>query len=191
MIYLVRHGETNWNIEKKTQGHTDIPLNDTGIYQAELVSDIIKDFNIKKIYSSDLLRTLKTAEIINKNFKFDILTDNRLREIMYGDLEGVPRPKLSKDIWNVFNYEPEKLHAESVSSVYDRVKSFFDELNHEEDVLIVTHGGTMRMIMYYMDNKEIFNRDLYVKEYSGRKVNNCSIYKFDTINNSLNIISIL
>ena len=67
MIYLVRHGQTDWNIEKKhTQGHTDIPLNENGKKQAEQLAQSISNLKIDKIISSDLLRAKETAEIINK-----------------------------------------------------------------------------------------------------------------------------
>lgn len=55
MIYLVRHGQTDWNLEKKTQGHTDILLNDNGREQALRVSNLLRNYKIDKIYSSDLL----------------------------------------------------------------------------------------------------------------------------------------
>ena len=126
MIYLIRHGQTDWNLEKKTQGHTDISLNENGKEQAKLVSRIISNYKIDKIYSSDLLRAKETAEIINENFGLNIILDNRLREINYGDLEGVPRPTLSQDVWDVFNNNPEKLNAEPIISVFNRIKSFFE-----------------------------------------------------------------
>ena len=124
MIYLVRHGQTDWNLEKKTQGHTDISLNDNGREQALRVSDLLRNYKIDKIYSSDLLRASETAEIINKCLNLNIILDNRLREINYGDLEGIPRTTLSQDVWAVFNNNPLELHAEPMLDVYTRIKNF-------------------------------------------------------------------
>ena len=73
MIYLVRHGQTDWNIEKKTQGHTDIPLNGTGKRQAEELAEKIADLKIDRIISSDLLRARETAEIMNWKAFHEIL----------------------------------------------------------------------------------------------------------------------
>ena len=156
MIYLVRHGQTDWNLEKKTQGHTDISLNDNVREQALRVSNFLRNYKIDKIYSSDLLRASETAEIINKCLNLNIILDNRLREINYGDLEGIPRTTLSQDVWAVFNNNPLELHAEPMLDVYTRIKNFFDSLNYDEDILIVTHGGALRIIMYYINNREFF-----------------------------------
>ena len=84
MIYLVRHGQTDWNIEKKTQGHTDIPLNENGRKQAQILAQSISNLKIDRIISSDLLRAKETAEIINERFGNNISLDERIREINYG-----------------------------------------------------------------------------------------------------------
>ena len=90
MIYFVRHGQTNWNIEHKIQGQSDIPLNEMGKKQAELIAPQLKDLKIERIISSDLSRALETAQIINTHLKLQITLDTRLREFKYGQIEGVP-----------------------------------------------------------------------------------------------------
>lgn len=135
MIYLVRHGQTDWNIENKTQGNTDIPLNYNGKKQAWIASNIMKNFKIDRIYSSDLSRAKETAEIINKNFNLDIILDRRLREINYGDLEGINRDNLSQEKWDIFNNNPKQLHAEAISDVYKRIKNFFESINTLETLM--------------------------------------------------------
>ena len=180
MIYLVRHGQTDWNIEKKIQGHTNIPLNKNGRKQVELLAQNISNLRIDRIISSDLLRARETAEIINKNFRKDIIFDERIREINYGILEGVPRDTLKQDIWNIFNTNPEKLKAESKIHIYNRIKSFFDNLQGTTDnILIVTHGGALRMIMYYVKNRNEFNNDKYLKEFNNIKINNADIFEWE------------
>ena len=180
MIYLVRHGQTNWNIEKKTQGHTDIPLNENGRKQAELLAKGISALKIDRIISSDLLRAKETAEILNKNLKKNISFDKRIREINYGVLEGVPRDTITQDIWNIFDTKPEELKAESKIHIFERIKSFFDELQYSKDnILVVTHGGTLRMIMYYAKNRNKFDNDEYIKYFKDIKINNTDIFEFE------------
>lgn len=188
MIYLVRHGQTDWNIEKRTQGHTDIPLNDNGKQQAQIISEKLKYLKIDKIYSSDLLRSKETAEIINQNFNLEIIFDKRLREINYGDLEGIPRTELNKKTWEIFNKNPEKLHAEPIIEVYNRIKSFFEEIETDKNILIVAHGGALRVIMYYINNKEIFNKEEYDKTFKDTKIKNADVFEWDSVNNKLNTL---
>lgn len=190
MIYLVRHGQTDWNIKKIIQGHTDISLNDNGRKQAKIVSEVIKKYKIDKIYSSDLRRAKQTANIINENYGFTIISDHRLREMNYGDLEGIAIPTISQDVWDIYNSNPEKLHAEPISNVYHRIKSFFEEIDLNDNMIIVTHGGTLRVMMYYMKNKDKFNKEIYDKEYRNTKIKNGSIYEWNVNENLLNVIDI-
>ncbi len=188
MIYLVRHGKTDWNIEKRIQGHIDISLNDNGKQQVENVAETIKNLKIDEIYSSDLLRAKETAEIINKKFKLDIKVDRRLREFNYRDLEGVVKTSYTEEMWDDINKDPEKVHVEPSEKVFDRIKSFFDELDINKNYLIVTHGGVLRVIMYYFDNKDIFDKEFFNKEYCHMKIENGAVYEVDPINKSISII---
>ncbi|MCF0125762.1 MAG: histidine phosphatase family protein [Clostridia bacterium] len=182
MIYIVRHGQTDWNIEKKTQGHTDIPLNENGRNQAKRLAQSLQNVNIDKIISSDLIRAKETAKIINEQINKEIIYDKRLREINYGLLEGINRDTLTPDVWDTFNNFPEKLKAEDKESIFSRVKECFDEiLNDKENILIVTHGGVLRMIMFYKHNRDKFNNDIYLKEYNNVKINNADIFEWDNI----------
>ena len=108
MIYLIRHGQTDWNLDRKLQGQTDIPLNDNGRGQAEEVAKEIADLKIDRIISSDLLRAKETAEIINKKIGAVISFDKRLREVNYGDYEGKLIETIKDEEWDVFNQNPEK-----------------------------------------------------------------------------------
>lgn len=180
MFYIVRHGQTNWNVEKKTMGHADIPLNELGRNQAAELANRIFDLGIKKIISSDLIRASETAEIINKKLELDMLLDNRIREINYGDLEGVSRDTLTQETWDIFNSTPKLLHAEPFEEVYSRIKAFFDELaNYNDNILIVTHGGALRMIMYYVANRNIFDKVKYAEISQFAKIENAAIYLWD------------
>lgn len=185
MIYLVRHGQTDWNIAKKTQGHTDIPLNAFGKKEAERVSERFSSIPISKIISSDLIRAKETAEIINMRTKCPLIVDKRLREINYGILEGVERNKLPSNIWDIFNNEPNKLNAEPMTSVYSRIKSFFDELEEQKNILIVTHGGALRMIMHYAECRDVFVRERYDLLFKNAIIKNASVFQWEKSQNAV------
>lgn len=186
MIYLVRHGQTDWNIEKKTQGHTDISLNENGRNQARMLSVGIASLGIDRIVSSDLSRARETAEILNDKIGCKIELDSRLREINYGVLEGVCRDNLTPKDWEIFNTTPEALNAEPMISVFSRIKSCFDELREAEgNILVVTHGGALRMIMYYASSPESFERNEYVKFCQNAKIKNAAVFKWNSTMDSL------
>ena len=84
-IYLLRHGQTNFNIDGKYQGTIDKEINDFGRQQAELLGNRLRRYNIDVIYSSGLKRVVQTAEIINKYIKKDIIIKDELREINMGE----------------------------------------------------------------------------------------------------------
>jgi probable phosphoglycerate mutase len=179
MIYLVRHGQTDWNKLKKLQGQTDIPLNEVGKQEALSVANSLNNIPLEQIISSDLSRAVETAKIINQNFKLPLLTDNRLREVNYGDLEGKERETLSPAVWETFQNTPEKLNAEKLSDVYHRIKSFFDEVDLSKNTLIVTHGGALRLIMYYAKHKETFDKKIYNQSFKDIMIQNATVLKWD------------
>jgi len=191
MIYLVRHGQTDWNVEKKTQGHTDIPLNDKGREQARSLSLSISKLRVESIISSDLLRAKETAKIINEACGVHLIFDQRLREINYGDLEGIPRDTLKPEIWDIFNMTPEKLNAEPFTNLFTRIKILFDELSDKQgNILIVTHGGPLRMIMYYANYRENFNKKKYADFSQNAKIKNAAIFEWEKNLTCLRPISI-
>jgi broad specificity phosphatase PhoE len=177
MIYLARHGQTDWNVERRMMGQTDIPLNGFGRAQAESLGKDVSELKIEHIFSSDLLRTKETAEIVNKFINVDVSLDQRLREINYGDIVGKALSEVSNESWDQFNFHPEQLNAESLENVYSRIKDFFEELakRNLSNVLIVTHGGALRMILYYAQNRNSFNKDDYINNYLNFKFANASI----------------
>ncbi|MBL1379672.1 2,3-diphosphoglycerate-dependent phosphoglycerate mutase GpmB [Proteus mirabilis] len=86
-VYLVRHGETEWNVARRIQGQSDSPLTAMGVRQAQQVAERVKSAGITHIISSDLGRTCQTAEIIAQACRCDVITDPRLRELDMGVLE--------------------------------------------------------------------------------------------------------
>ena len=178
MIYLIRHGQTDWNVERKIQGQTDIPLNINGKQQAKEAAEEIANLKIDKIISSDLSRAKETAEIINKKVGAEITYDKRLREVNYGDFEGIQIDKFTDKDWVIFNETPEKIKGESRQQVYDRVKSFIDEIKDDENVLVVTHGGSLRMMLYYANNTDSFDMDSYNEFSKDFWINNAKVVEY-------------
>ena len=89
MLYMVRHGQTDWNLEHKIQGTYDIGLNAAGRAQVALTAEKLKRFNLGKIVSSDLRRAVQTAEIMGNMLNITVEYDARLREYNFGQLSGL------------------------------------------------------------------------------------------------------
>lgn len=159
-IYLIRHGETDYNKGKRLQGTVDIPLNEKGIELAKKTAEGMKDIRFDRIYTSPLIRAKKTAEILRGNRKVEIIPTDGLREISFGDYEGltvldgkynIPDP----DFLNFFN-APEKYHTppngESIEHLKRRTSSFMrgimnDPKNEHMTFLMASHGAAIRGIL--------------------------------------------
>lgn len=174
MLYVVRHGQTDWNLKNKIQGKADIPLNNFGIEQAYTLKQSLKDINFKYIISSPLLRAKKTAEILC-NSNYNIILDNRLIERDFGEFEGLNKEDFNcSAFWN-YKLNNKYKKAESIKSLLDRVYNFLDEykpLYKESNVLIVTHAGVIPAIGCYF-NGIPKNNDLFTYH-----CKNCEILKF-------------
>lgn len=171
-IYIVRHGETEHNINGIAQGHTDSPLTPDGIKQAEDLAIIFKDINFDAVFSSDLSRAYRTAQIITSN-KINIGKSELLRERNYGKYDGGPS--------RLFKEENKEMHEllktlprlerrkirfapgiECDEEIINRLITFIKETVVPEDkktLLIVTHGGIMRAFLNHLD----WNGDLDLK----------------------------
>ena len=179
MIYLVRHGQTDWNLAHRHQGWTDIPLNETGRNEAKICAKELASIKIDRIISSDLSRAKETTAIINETLSRPISYDSRLREVCAGDLQGLLTKDITPEQWYAFNHEPHKIHAESLADVYARVKSFFSELDTAESTLVVTHGGVIRMVMYLSHSPHTFNQDDFEKTALQFKIKNTEVFSWD------------
>ncbi|WP_456155733.1 alpha-ribazole phosphatase [Veillonella sp.] len=156
-LYIVRHGETEWNKIGKYQGITDVPLNENGIAQAKACGNALKDVHFDRILSSDLSRALVTAETIRGSRQLEITTDERLREINFGDWEKLLFSEI-EDRWpgliDQMYRRPDIVkvpNGESFQEVQDRawsaVSDFLNKNNEDETILITCHGGTIRTIL--------------------------------------------
>lgn len=148
-VYVVRHGETDWNIIKRLQGHLDVPLNDTGRMQARKLGEYLKEhpqeYNITRIVSSDLTRCMETASLINVN-KLPIEYTNTLRERHMGPVEGMLLAEAKKIFGDQF-----KQQGETEQEMLARVTCKIDEICATSapgggDTLVVTHGGVIRAL---------------------------------------------
>lgn len=143
-LYVVRHGQTDWNIENKLQGCVDVPLNSTGINQAYDLAKKIGNIKFDIIISSPLSRALDTATIINKKSKVEIITNDALIERNFGCLEGIFGNCYDKFLYWDFNKNYKYKDVEPIQDFFNRVYNFLDLLKKEhtdKDILLVTHNG--------------------------------------------------
>lgn len=151
MLYIMRHGKTDWNVLHKLQGRTDIPLNEEGRKMAEAARIKCRDVNFDICYCSPLIRAKETAEIVLQNRNIPILYDDRLMEMSFGIYEGIENSFQIPDCpINVFFHDPSQYAAveggESFEELFARTGSFLEEiitpaLKEKKDVLIVGHGA--------------------------------------------------
>ena len=151
MIYFVRHGETDYNVKGIAQGQLDIPLNEKGRADAEVLSDMLKDYKFDVIYSSPLSRAKETAEIINSKHKVDIIFDDRLKEFYAGQKQGTTADHWDKETNADFMINPEKYGAESNLSFYTRCVEVYKNIPKHKNVLIVAHGGVYKNIYRFVN----------------------------------------
>ena len=152
MLYLMRHGRTDWNVRHKLQGRTDIPLNEEGRQMARDAHDEYLDTHFDICYCSPLIRAVETAEILLEGRDVPIVKDDRLLEMCFGDYEGIEHSfKIPDCPINVIFQDPASYKesvggAETIEELNARTKSFLDELVYPKiaegkDVLIVGHGA--------------------------------------------------
>lgn len=161
-IYVARHGQTQWNLENKVCGRTDLPLTELGQQQAQLLAGRTKDLKIDVILSSPMLRARQTAAPAAALRSLDILVDDRLIEQDYGVYEGVSRFD-EGFLTNKRHFAYRYPGGESMMDVAHRVYSLLDEIREKytgKNVLLVCHGGVCRVIRTYfedMTNEEYFH----------------------------------
>jgi alpha-ribazole phosphatase/probable phosphoglycerate mutase len=158
---LVRHGQTDWNVARRYQGHQDIPLNDEGIQQAHNLALLLKDEVFDAIYSSDLQRAMQTARIFQEERDIAVIADERLREICFGDWEGATLQEMRAAFPKRFTLsanDPAIALApggESVLALAQRTNEFAQEVNRlfpHGNVLVVTHGLALATLICHAEN---------------------------------------
>lgn len=154
-LYLIRHGETDMNSKGVYYGWTDCGLSEKGVMQAEELADILQNVDFDAVISSSLIRSVVTAVIVSGYTPDDIIKDDRLRELNFGDWEGMHQIEIKekhKEIWDNWSKDWKNVappRGESFFEIYIRVKSSIEDILKEykgKRVLIVSHHGTMRII---------------------------------------------
>lgn len=175
-LYVVRHGQTDFNAGNLMQGSSDIPLNATGEAQARELAKTVKDMYFDAYYVSPLRRARQTAEIITDD-KVQFTVDNRLRERTFGEIEGK-----KFDLSMVGDLEDRRTNIspygiEPINTLLARAKSFLDDLkaNHapDETILVVAHGALLRALHFnivgYDDDTDLLSfhpNNCELKEYN-------------------------
>lgn len=157
MLYIIRHGKTDWNAEYRLQGRTDISLNEEGRQMAREAAKKYAGIHFDVCYCSPLVRARETAELILKGRDVPIVTDERLIEMCFGEFEG------KKDVfkhpeWSIYKFFNDTEHyvagngAESLDELFSRTGDFLEtvvkkDLAEGKDVLIVGHGAMNNSII--------------------------------------------
>lgn len=182
-LYIIRHGETDWNKERRLQGQSDTMLNEYGIELARITSEALRDVSFDHIFSSPLKRAYRTAEIIRGERNIPIVTDDRLKEIGFGINEGVRSELITKDFHYFFD-APEKYVPAEGGETYEqlcaRSRDFIDEVlvplsvkEPDSTVLVTAHGALNKSMMIYLNHLEIKNM------WDGVFQKNCCVNIFD------------
>ncbi len=160
-LYVMRHGETEWNIQKRYQGQMDSGLTETGIARTRLQRDRIDELRFGRVFCSPLGRTRATLDILQPNTD-RVIFDERLKEICLGVLQGKTHEELSPGeseehlkLWK----DPASFRvegAETMAELEDRIRSFLEELKQrDEDILVITHTIIIKMILKILDAKPL------------------------------------
>ncbi len=184
-VFVFRHGETDWNVATRFQGHTNIMLNDNGRRQAQELGEKLRPFKIPLIASSDLARAHETAKIVTSFHPAKIIISEQLREAHLGDTEGMLRDDViktfSEESWKRWrSAKPEDMdfgwpNGETKRDQLTRMKNYIRKFvsEHVTDFSlpmgVSTHGGVLARLVHHADNSptevQIPNCVVYHLEY--------------------------
>ena len=167
-IILVRHGETEWNVEEVFRGRIDVELNQTGIKQAELLAEYLSKRKIDAIYSSPLKRAVKTAEIVASHHRLDVKVAPGLIDFDCGDWHGLLRQEVQdkyKELYALWVRHPDKVKipgGESLNEVTERAMNVLDDViaKHEGTVVLLAHRVVNKVLicaLLGLDNSRFWN----------------------------------
>ncbi len=192
MIYLTRHGETEWNRQKRVQGSKDSPLTAEGVLGAEKLGVRMGRIPLDYIIASPLYRAYRTASIIAGDRQIPIIKEDALKEIHCGDFEGLP----FDEIWQRYPQMKQAMvedplhfkypNGESLKEFYDRVQEGFKKIARDyegKNILIVAHGGTVKGITTYIEGH------LDAETWFKSVVSNCSLTQIANNNNKFTIMA--
>ncbi len=160
-LYVVRHGETDWNKARRMQGRTDIPLNEKGIEMAKKTGLGMADVPLDLCFCGPLIRTRQTAENILAGRDVPIIVDPRIIEFSFGEWEGeciLNSDKITPGYLDLFHGDawsdcPRAPKGENFYDVLARTKDFYDDITSNPDyadksILISTHGAASRCLLH-------------------------------------------
>lgn len=182
-LFLIRHGQTDWNLRGKIQGSCDIELNDTGIKQAEELNNKVleESYKFSTIYSSPQTRAVKTAEILSRVTNVDYIPIKGLEEINLGDWEGLSWAEVKEkypteyEEWYINRRYTKPPKGESYQDMLERVFAAIHKIINEncDNVIIVTHSAVIMCIQCYLTNTPF-------DEMTKFKIDNTSITEIDS-----------
>ena len=175
-LYIVRHGETEWNVIKRFQGQLNTPLTEKGIEKLKETGKELEDVTFEEVYTSELERTVNSAEIIlnenrgYKNNKLKLKKLAELNEVHFGVWQGLKYEEVflkypeeaNNYFYNVKNYKAENVEAENLKDALERFLRGINKIldSHKSgNILIVTHGTVFEMFINYVGNSSIFDID--------------------------------
>lgn len=179
-FYLLRHGQTDWNVEGRLQGHQNIPMNSNGVKQITEVAERLQamDFQVDLIISSPLDRARESARIVAEKIGFEgsIIYDEDFVERSFGLAEGLAYNQK-------INLNNEKYGAESVGAICKRAKKAIDKYMSDEDksILIVAHGGILAAVKQVLSQGRLGYYDTSVPIIQGN-ILCCELSQNDTQN---------
>ena len=167
-IILVRHGETEWNVEEIFRGRIDIELNETGIKQAELLAEYLGQVKIAAVYSSPLKRALRTAAIIAAKHKLQVEIAPGLIDFDYGKWQGLPHPEVNEKYQELYTgwlncpHQVRMPEGESLDDVRKRALRVVDEkiTKVEGTTVLVSHRVVNKVLicaLLGLDNAHFWN----------------------------------
>jgi broad specificity phosphatase PhoE len=179
-LLLVRHGETDWNATHRWQGFTGPPLNESGRRQAEELADKLAGSGIAAVYSSDTIRAVETARVVAGRLGLDVQEDPRIREVNFGEWEGLTRHEINERYAGAFAaWEECKLAAptggetdmEMAKRVLEALHAIA-EAHGDEQVVVVTSGGPIRAVQAHAAGVEQEFARLHFA-----RADNCAVYE--------------
>lgn len=173
-LYLVRHGQTEWNVQERFQGQLDSPLTKNGIEKIEKTGEKLSKIKFSNVYTSQMNRTIETAKILleknefeNKNIeKLQLNKIEELNEIHFGIWQGMTYKEIFEKypeegnnyFYNVKEYNAEKINGENLKKGLERfLKGIYKIIENNKNggnILVVTHGTVLELFLHYVENKE-------------------------------------
>lgn len=190
IIYIMRHGETNWNVDKRLQGRADIELNQNGVEMAVKSGEGMRGIAFAMAFTSPLKRARQTAELVLQGRDVPIEEDQRLIEIGFGEYEGM-NYLLADEKFNYFFTDPQRYQppagGEQIADMQQRVGDFLTDITgraelQDKTILVTTHGAAGRAMV------NLVRKTAAGDFWSGRVPGNCSVQILEAQGGKIKVI---